>query len=78
MPIVPCFDPTTGASGGAQGGGGGGGMPPWELLSEINFKAQGSQSLSNGTAYTLTDTLGNSFSGTAQAVYTNQPDSSAG
>jgi len=24
MPIVPCFDPTTGASGGPQGGGGGG------------------------------------------------------
>jgi hypothetical protein len=78
MPIVPCFDPSTGSSGGPQGGGGGGGMPPWELLSEINFKAQGSQSLSNGTTYTLTDTLGNSFSGTSQAVYVNQPDSSAG
>jgi hypothetical protein len=75
MPIVPCFDPTTGASGGAQGGGGG---PQWELLSEINFKSQGTQVLSNGTSYSLTDTLGNSFTGTTQAVYTNEPDSSVG
>ena len=77
MPVAPCFDPTTGASGGAQGGGGGGG-PEWELLSEINFKAQGTQVLSNGTSYSLTDLLGNTFTGTSQAVYTNEPDTSIG
>mgnify|MGYP003108896502 CR=1 FL=1 len=33
MPIVPVFDPTTGASGGPSGGGGGSaGLPDWEAI----------------------------------------------
>jgi len=32
MPIVPCFDPSTGASGGPTGGGGVAGLPDWEVV----------------------------------------------
>lgn len=32
MPIVPCFDPTTGASGGPAGGGGAAALPDWRVV----------------------------------------------
>ena len=48
MPIAPCFDPTTGASGGSQGGGGGGGAD----LSALGFTAI---DLTDGS-WSLTDT----------------------
>lgn len=48
MPIAPCFDPTTGASGGAQTGGGGGGAD----LSALGFIAV---DLTDGS-WTLADT----------------------
>ena len=51
MPIVPCFDPSTGASGGPSGGGGGGGM---RLLGDLS-----------DPSFTFTDTAGvalNSYS----------------
>jgi len=32
VPVVPCFDPTTGASGGPAGGGGAAGLPAWRVV----------------------------------------------
>jgi hypothetical protein len=76
MPIVPFFDPATGASGGPSTGGSGG--LPWSTLAEVDFKAQGTLSLANGTAFTLTDVSGRSISGTSTAAFVNQPAISAG
>ena len=48
MPIAPCFDPTTGASGGSQGGGGGGGGADLSALGFVEVD------LTDGS-WTLTD-----------------------
>lgn len=76
MPITPFFDPATGASGGPQASGGGGLV--YETLADVNFKAQGTQVLANGTAFTLVDSSGRTISGTSFATYTNEPSVSSG
>lgn len=64
MPITPCFDPTTGASGGAQGGGGGGAD-----LSALGFTAI---DITDGFTLTDPDSLvdtSSSASGVNQVVF---------
>lgn len=53
MPIVPCFDPTTGASGGPQGGGGGGGggAEPRLVGDLSSFTFSDSQSMFNSYSF---------------------------
>lgn len=72
MPIAPCFDPATGASGGAKSGGGGS-MPPWETLADVNYLNQGTQALGNATSFSVLDADGRTITGSTQATYVNQP-----
>jgi hypothetical protein len=84
MPIVPCFDPSTGASGGPQGGGGvtpGGNMPPWETLGHIKFKNQTPADYTNlfsPVSFSLTDESGRIISGDLSRNVTNQNASRQG
>ena len=85
MPIVPCFDPSTGSSGGPQGGGGGGGgggnMPPWETLGHIKFKNQTPQDYTNlfsQVNFSLVDESGRTISGQLSRTVTNQNASRQG
>ena len=68
MPIVPCFDPTTGASGGAQGGGGGGGMPAWQQIMAVDFRTQTPAIVGNGSSFSVVDTLGRTITGSINAL----------
>jgi hypothetical protein len=71
MPIAPCFDPATGASGGAKSSGGG--MPPWETLVDVNFRSQGTQSLGSATSFSVVDASGRTITGSTTASFVNQP-----
>ena len=63
MPIVPCFDPTTGASGGPSGGGPCPPCPPdtgrsWQVYKTFDLEngvSQGPYTAGSGTNYVLTD-----------------------
>lgn len=51
MPIIPVFDPDTGASGGPiTGGGGGGGAPAWATVADLDFTGLDSQAMAGSTA----------------------------
>lgn len=69
MPIVPCFDPTTGASGGPQGGGGGGGggALTWQQIMAVDFRTQTPAIVGNGSSFSVVDTLGRTITGSINA-----------
>ena len=66
MPVVPCFDPNTGASGGPTSGGPCPPCPPdtgrsWQVYKDFDFTAgvsQGPYTAAGGTNYVLADTGG--------------------
>lgn len=67
MPVVPCFDPTTGASGGPAGGGGGGTPPTPPAATSEAVAAGGSPSAKTFGAFTDPDGVISSY----QATLTN-------
>lgn len=67
MPIIPCFDPTTGASGGPSGGGGGGTPPTPPAATSEAVAAGGSPSAHTFGAFTDPDGVIASY----QATLTN-------
>ena len=67
MPVVPCFDPSTGASGGPTSGGPCPPCPPdtgrsWQVYKDFDLEngvSQGPYTAGSGTNYVLADTSGN-------------------
>lgn len=78
MPIAPCFDPTTGASGGAKSSGGGSSLPAWQALLDVDFRTQGIQSLGNATSFSVVDIGGRTITGSTTADFVNQPNVTMG
>lgn len=66
MPIVPFFDPSTGASGGPQAGGGTDALA-WQLLTAVDFRTQTPAIVGNGTSFSVVDTLGRTITGSVNA-----------
>ena len=71
MPITPCFDPTTGASGGASGGGGGVNLDAVPLGAAIDLTDGWTLVDPQGVVDTTYGTNGVTFSGGFNTVQFN-------
>jgi len=66
MGLTPFFPQS-----GSGGGGGGGGN--WETLVNVNFRAQGTQSLGSATSFSVVDDNGRAITGSTTAAFVNAP-----